>query len=163
MAKKISNTDRYDHTPSEIMEMLQNIDYLTEKYTALGDIQFDIVEQQATDGNYVVQIDREVEANLPDFVKKFKETNEMSQTENWTVDGDGWSCEMTIDASPAKITGKQKVTPVGEKQSDWTVEMDIKVGVPLVGGKVEKAIAEESMKQFGLEYQYNQQWLASNS
>ena len=163
MTKKISTTDRYQHTPAEIMAMLQNIDYLTEKYNALGDIQFDVVEQTAGDGSYVLTVDREVEANLPDFVKKFKETNAMSQTENWTADGDSWSATMTIDASPAKISGKQVIKPVGDGESDWTTELEIKVGVPLVGGKIEKAVAEESMKQFGLEYQFNQQWLASNS
>lgn len=163
MTKKISNTDRYQHTPAQIMAMLQNSDYLTEKYTALGDIQFDVVEQTATDGSYVLRIDREVEANLPDFVKKFKETNAMSQTESWAADGDSWSATMTIDASPAKMTGKQVIKPVGDGECDWTVEMEIKVGVPLVGKKIEKVIAEESMKQFGLEYQFNQQWLANNS
>ncbi len=104
-----------------------------------------------------------MEANLPDFVKKFKETNAMSQTESWAADGDSWSATMTIDASPAKMTGKQVIKPVGDGECDWTVEMEIKVGVPLVGKKIEKVIAEESMKQFGLEYQFNQQWLANNS
>jgi hypothetical protein len=159
VSQHISNTDRYSASPDQIMEMLQDPQYLTEKYQALGDISFDVVEQASSDTGLKITIQREAPA--PDSLKKFGSTSKMTQTEVWTRDGDGYKCDMKIEANPVHINGKMTVVPVGE-ESDWTADLDIKAGVPLVGGKIEKAVAEQSMQSMGLEKQFNDQWLSSH-
>lgn len=161
MSQQVSNTDRYPATPSQLMEMMQNPEYLAEKYAALGDRQTDVVEQTADGGGLRIKVERV--ATAPDALKKFGETSKMVQTENWRPDGDGYAADLKIESQGVAINGTLKIAAAGDAESDWTANLDIKSSIPLLGGKIEKAVAAASKDNMAVEYQFNKEWLASHS
>ena len=68
---------------------------------------------------------------------------------------------MTIEASPVTITVTNTIKPSGDG-SDWTSDFEIKAGVPLVGGKIEKMVMEETKTTLPKEKTFNDSWLSSH-
>jgi Protein of unknown function (DUF2505) len=164
VATKLSNTDHYNATPQQIMAMMQDSGYASAKYTELGDVKFEVKSHEPDDNGLNVTVDREVNANLPDMAKKvLGETNQMVQSEVWRADGDSFVGNMTIDSpgKPITITATNVIKPVGDG-SDWTVDFEIKASVPLIGGKIEKMVAEETKASLVKEFAFNQDWLANH-
>jgi hypothetical protein len=143
--------------------MLSDPEYATTKYTDLGDVAFTVKNHEPTDGGLNVTVDREVAANLPDMAKKvLGETTKMEQTEVWRADGDAFVGNMVMKSSaPVAITATNTIKPSGDG-ADWSVEFDIKASVPLIGGKIEKMVAEETKSNLAKEYAFNQNWLANH-
>lgn len=165
MSTKLSNTDRYPATPSQIMAMLQDADYAAAKYEALGDIKFEVLEHTPGDGSLTVKVEREVDANLPGAAKKvLGETNHMVQTETWSADGDGFDGNLGIDSpgKPLTITATETIAPVGDTESDWTVNFEFKASIPFIGGKIEKMVADETKTSLAKEFAFNKGWLADH-
>lgn len=164
MATKLSNTDHYNATPQQIMAMMQDPGYAGAKYTELGDVKFEVKSHEPDDNGLNVTVDREVNANLPDMAKKvLGEANQMVQSEVWRADGDSFVGNMTIDSpgKPITITATNVIKPAGDG-SDWTVDFEIKASVPLIGGKIEKMVAEETKASLVKEFAFNQDWLANH-
>ena len=57
------------------------------------------------------------------------------------------------------MTGTIRLTPAGAGTLE-VVELSIKVGIPLVGGKIEKLVAEMLGKALDKEHEVGQEWLA---
>lgn len=162
MSTKFSNTDHYDATPDQIMAMLSDAGYPDAKYKDLGDVSFTVSQHEASDNGLNVTVDRQVASNLPDLAKKaLGETTKMKQTEVWRKDGDSYVGNMTIEASPVTITVNNTIKPSGGG-SDWTSDFEIKAGVPLVGGKIEKMVMEETKTTLPKEKTFNDNWLSSH-
>ena len=99
MSQKFSNTDRYPATPAQIMAMLQDPQYLAEKYAALGDISCTVDEHSPSDGGVSSKVSREVESTLPDMAKKvLGQTTKLVQSEQWRAQGDGFARPVHEDA-----------------------------------------------------------------
>ncbi|MEI2718191.1 MAG: DUF2505 domain-containing protein [Candidatus Nanopelagicales bacterium] len=162
MATKFSNTDHYSATPAQIMAMLSDPDYAPGKYQDLGDVSFTVENHEPNDGGLNVTVDREVASNMPDLAKKvLGETTKMKQTEVWRADGDGYVGNMTIEASPVVIAVNNTIRPAGDG-SDWTSDFEVKASVPLVGGKIEKMVVEETKQSLVKELAFNESWLANH-
>lgn len=165
MSTKFSNTDRYSASPDQIMAMLQDAGYAPAKYAALGDIKSDVQTHEVTDGGVSFVVEREVPSSMPDLAKKILgQTNHMVQKENWRADGQGYAAEMRIESpgKPLGITGDMRIVPVGDGESDWTVNFEVKASVPLVGGKIEKMVEKETMETLPKEFAFNKEWLGSH-
>jgi uncharacterized protein YaiE (UPF0345 family) len=143
--------------------MLQDPQYLAQKYAALGDISFSVDEHSPSDGGVSSKVSREVASTLPEVAKKvLGQTTKLVQSEQWQVHGDGYAGNLTVESGPVHITGKQTIVPVGDAESDWTAEMEVKASIPMVGGKIEKAVAEETKGSLPKEMQFNVDWLNSH-
>jgi len=165
MTAKAGVTDPYPVSPEGVVEMLLNRDYVMAKYEALQDRQFEVLQLERTDDGHVFKVDREVDANLPDIAKKvLGDTNRLVQSEVWRKSGDGYVADVKIDSpgKPVAITGSFEVMPSGDGAATWTVDFTIKASVPLVGGKIEKIVAQEAQDNLGKEYTFNKQWLAEH-
>jgi Protein of unknown function (DUF2505) len=163
MAKKISNTDRYDATPEEVLDMMRDESYWPAKYAQLGASEFTLKEFTQDGDALHVQGRRVVPADLPSVAKKvIGDTNTVTQTEDWTPDGDGYVCDFAVAIAnvPGGVTGWMRIDPVGEGQSDWSLEYTIKVGIPLIGGKLEGVLKDETRTNLDEEFAFNAKWLA---
>jgi hypothetical protein len=62
-------------------------------------------------------------------------TNEVSHTEDWAADGDGYSADIAIEIKgvPVKISGTKSLQPEkGGCRVEW--KFDVTSGIPLLGG-----------------------------
>lgn len=163
MATKISNTDRYDATPGQLLDMMRDEAYWSAKYEDLGASEFTL-EEFADDGDTLrVKGRRVVPADLPSVAKKvIGDTNTVTQSEDWRPDGDGYVCDFAVEIAnvPGGMKGWMKIVPVGEAQSDWILEYSIKVSIPLIGGKLEGVMKDETRANLEKEFAFNSAWVA---
>lgn len=165
MAAKVTNTDRYPATPSQLMEMMRTRAYWSEKYEEFGARDLDFEEFDTRGDGVTIRTTRIVPNDVPGFAKKIVgDTTVVHQTEIWTADGDGYACdfEVNIDKVPGGMSGWMKLTPVGDGETDWSLRYDVKVNIPLVGGKLEGVMKGETEHDLEREFTFNSAWLAAH-
>lgn len=86
--------------------------------------------------NVKLKISRKEVANPPAAIRRLvPTTNEVSHTEDWGADGDGYRADIAIDIKgvPVKISGTKAVRPEkGGCSVEWN--FDVTSGIPLLGG-----------------------------
>lgn len=98
------------------------------------------------EGHTEVVIDQWQETSgMPGFAKKFvgEETN-IIQAESWSTPLMG-DIVVTIPGKPGDMRGTAVITEADGVTTE-TVDMTIKVGIPLVGGKIESLISDLLLK-----------------
>ncbi len=164
MSKKFTNTDPYDATIDQMWAMLSDQSYWQAKYESMGAQNIAITTFEAGDTELTVSTQRDVPADLPGFAKKvIGETNHVTQTEKYTRAGDAISAteEILVKNLPGGTTGTMKITPSGAGSS-WAADFDIKVSIPMVGGKLEGVMKGETAQNFKQEKAFNDQWLGNH-
>jgi hypothetical protein len=86
--------------------------------------------------NVKLKISRKEVANPPAAIKRLvPATNDVSHTEDWAEDGDGYSADIVteIKGVPVKIVGTKSLQPEkGGCSVEW--QFDVTSGIPLLGG-----------------------------
>ena len=96
---------------------------------------------------------------VPGYAKRFvgDEIN-IVQTEQWS-DIETGTVEITIPGKPGQMCGTIRLRESGGTTTE-TVDMDIRVSIPLVGGKIESLIADMLRKSLVAENGVGRQYLA---
>jgi hypothetical protein len=88
--------------------------------------------------NVKLKISRKEDANPPAAIRKLvPATTEVSHTEDWAADGDGYVAKIAIDIKgvPVRISGTKALQPAkGGCSVEWN--FDVTCGIPLLGGIV---------------------------
>jgi hypothetical protein len=101
---------------------------------------------------------------FPDFVRKFVgDTVHVVRVDTWgpaAADGgrDG-TIVVEIKGAPVRLAGTITLRPEGSATVQ-DVQSDLKASVPLVGGKIEKAVAPAIRGAVGKEEEVGARWLA---
>lgn len=94
------------------------------------------IKREGRAPNVKLRISRKEVANPPAAIKRLvPATNEVSHTEDWGADGDGYSADIVteIKGVPVKIVGTKALQPEkGGCSVEWT--FDVTSGIPLLGG-----------------------------
>jgi hypothetical protein len=164
MAKKFTNSDPYAASTDQLWAMLGSRDYWEQKYQTMGATEVEFQEFTPSADAVSLKTVRSVPADLPGFAKKIiGETNRVTQTENWRRAGDTLSCDIDIAVKnvPGGTTGTMQIKPTGAG-CQWDANFDIKVPLPIVGGKLEGLMVDETTANFKQEKVFNDSWLASH-
>ena len=155
------------HAPIDaVWAMFTNPDAHLAKFESMGHRDIELISSDLTDGTFKIEISRLIDVDLPGFARKvLKPTNKVTSRDEWRTNDDGtydgnWDLE-TVGA-PVKIHGTTSVRPNGG-ETEYVIEVTLKVGVPLVGGRIEnwsKGTMEEQLEQ---EFAAGDAWLASHS
>jgi hypothetical protein len=68
----------------------------------------------------------------------------------------------TISGVPAEIKSRGRLAPRGDG-AELVISAEVKVSIPLVGGKIEKVVAEQVTKLLAAEAEYTEKWLAERA
>jgi hypothetical protein len=94
------------------------------------------IKRDGRSPNVKLKISRNEVANPPAAIRKLvPSTNEVSHTEDWAADGDGYSADIAIEIKgvPVKISGTKSLQPEkGGCRVEW--KFDVTSGIPLLGG-----------------------------
>lgn len=143
---KITETWTYAATPDRVWAMITDPAFQERKCAASGALSFDVsVEQAAGDGATVVTSRRMPTDGLPSQFQKFvKDGLEVVETQTWEpAAGDGsrsGRADVQIKGTPVTMKGTLTMAPAGEGTT-LRLDADVKAGIPLVGGQIEKAVA----------------------
>jgi hypothetical protein len=160
--KKVSEELRYDGASLEqVHEMLADPAFREQVCENQRYVRHTV--QIERDGNgMTVTIDQVQEAKgIPGFAKKFvgDEIN-IVQTEDWTAPAKG-NIHITIPGKPGEMSGTALLTEDPDGTTE-TVNLTVKVNIPLVGGKIEGLIADLLSKALRTEHKVGVEWLAGH-
>jgi uncharacterized protein YndB with AHSA1/START domain len=139
--------------------------FLERKFTAAGAKDVEVSAEQTPNGGTTLVINRRVTLDLPGFAAKFiQPTNMFVQTENWepATDDGRRVCTYQVDVQgvPSHIAGTVTLSPEGG-QTRQDIEAEMKVSIPLVGGRLEKVAVENGTTLLRNEAEFTNRELAT--
>ncbi|HET7531041.1 MAG TPA: DUF2505 domain-containing protein [Mycobacteriales bacterium] len=158
-------THHLDGDVETVFGLMTDPEFLERKFAAGGakDVSADCTD--AAGGGREVVVRRHVTVDLPGFAKKFiQPTNSVVQIEQWApADETGRRvCTYRIDVHgvPSHIKGTVTLSPDGPGTRQ-DIEADVKVSIPLVGGKLEGLAVDSGEKLLAEEAEFTNGELAS--
>jgi uncharacterized protein YndB with AHSA1/START domain len=149
---------QYDAPPARVFEMLADPAFRQAACEAQEVISADVQLERDGDGFTLVIDQLQRTDDLPGFARTFAgESTQAIQRETWTS-ADGGSLEIEAPGKPTKMVGTIRLEPTGAGTTE-VVELEIKVKVPLIGGKLEKLMADKVQNGMDLEHQVGRVWL----
>ncbi len=113
----------------------------------------------------VVLKQRIPEDNLPSLVTKIRPGDlHIARTVVWSTSGDVISTGTfgaKVDGAPARVNGTQTLRAAAGG-SQVIFDGSVEVSIPFVGGKVEKAIAENVLQLIDAEREYTIEWISTH-
>ena len=157
--KKVSEELRYDGaTLQQVHEMLTDPAF-RQRVCENQQVTRHQVQVTGNDAGLTVQIDQvQAARGIPGFAKKIVgDEIRIVQTEDWTSSEKG-NLHIVIPGKPGEIHGTALLTqdPRGTTQ---TVNLTVRINVPLVGGKVEGVVADLLSRALRVEHEVGVDWL----
>jgi len=154
---KLRHELTYDATPDAVLAMLTDPAYWDKVAEATGAIS-SRASVTAEGGSTRVVVDQEQAVQgVPSFAKKF--VGESTRAIN-TMVWQGLSAAYEVDTpgKPTHMSGTATIAAQGAG-STLTYDLDVKAGVPLIGGKLEKLVVELTTAGFEKEQGVGTAWL----
>jgi hypothetical protein len=154
----------YDADVEVVYALISDPDYIERKYIALGGRDVSVERSDTSDGGCKVVTKRTVTIDLPGFASKVLTPSQSPvQTENWTAASSSGErvCNYTVEApgTPSRIQGTHRLTPTASG-CHHTIDIDAKVNIPLIGGKIEKFAADQGRADIEAQFAHTDAELA---
>lgn len=159
MSRRVRHELTYDAPLADVAAMLADPAFRKEVCDYQRVLRSDVSVEETADGTRV-RIDQVQAADgIPSFAAKFVgDEIHIVQTETWPSPEHG-DIEVTIPGKPGEMSGTATLAESGGTTTE-TVELTVKVGIPLVGGKIEGLIGDLLVKALKAENVVGREWLA---
>lgn len=149
----------YDASPAEVFAMLADPAFRQASCTAQDVVSAEVDLERDGDG-FSLTIDQEQRTDdLPSFARTFAgDTTRAIQREEW-ADATGGTMRIDTPGKPSEVRGTITLHADGARTVE-TVELELKVKVPLIGGKLEKLMAAKVAAGMDAEHAVGVRWLA---
>ena len=149
----------YDAPPADVFAMLSDPAFRERVCEAQHAVSHDVTIEAAGAGVNVTLETEQNTSGLPSIAKKIVgDTTRAILEETWK-DGSGASVSITAPGKPTNATGTVRLVEAGAGTTE-VVELDVKVKVPLIGGKLEKLMVDSIKEGYDIEQQVGRDWLA---
>ncbi|MES1927567.1 DUF2505 domain-containing protein [Salinisphaera sp. T31B1] len=142
---KFEETFDFTHDAGTILRMFTDESYYLDKYERLGGRAPKLLDSRQGDGEFEISVRHALDAtklSFPDILKKrIGDRILLTQTDHWTLEDRTGRIDIDIEKAPVDIAIDMRLQERGENASRLTLVFDIDAQVPLLGGKIEKAIA----------------------
>jgi hypothetical protein len=157
-AMKFRHEIVYDATAAEVFAMLADPRFRRRSADAMGVISADVAIEPAGEG-MVVRIDQvQPTAGVPSFAKRFAgEPTRAVQTEEWASARQA-TISIQTPGKPTSIVGTLTLHEADGVTTE-TMEAEIKVKVPLIGGRLESLMADLVASGMDREHDAGAAWL----
>ncbi len=152
----------YDAPPDAVFAMLSDPAFREKVCAAQEVVSHDLTLTPRGSG-FDLEMDQvQNTAGLPAIAKKIAgDTTEVTLKESW-ADATGGTLEILTPGKPTTASGTIRLTAAGTGTTE-TVELDIKVKVPLIGGKLESLMADNIKNGMDVEHTVGAAWLAEGN
>lgn len=135
----------YPLTPEQLLKAFTAPHFVVDKYTQQGASHIEVLaqSQEANDWKITVQRQVPVEIDVPAFARSLVPARiTLLQTDRWNLSTGRGSLTIDFVNMPVKIYCQMSLsaTPAGVQHR---LAFDLKVGVPLIGGKLEAILAQD--------------------
>ncbi|HEX6150609.1 DUF2505 domain-containing protein [Nocardioides sp.] len=159
MSKQIRHELSYDAPLPEVAAMLRDPAFRQQVCDYQRVLRSSVTIEPDGDGMRA-RVDRvQAARGIPSFAAKFVgDEIEIVQEERWSGQDRG-VIELTIPGKPGDMRGTVSLAEAGGTTTE-TVDLTVKVSIPLVGGKLEGLIADLIVKALEAENAVGREWLA---
>ena len=163
---KMQIDHHYDADVETVYALISNPDFIEHKYAAIGGRDVAVDRSDGDDGSVEVVTKRTVTVDLPGFAKKVLTPSQTTiQHETWApANGKGErSCTYFVEAhgAPSRIEGTHTLSAAPDGGTDHRIEIEIKVSIPLIGGKLEKFAGETGREDLAAQFAFTDEALAA--
>jgi hypothetical protein len=148
-------TFEYQHPLTAVFDKFIDPQFLYDRCIALGDIDVDC-SVESDDDNVSITLNRRVRSDAPSVLQKILGTEQkLDIVEVWQRDASGWrgTSETDIVGTPLSISATMSLQPATQG-CRFSMNYRCKAKVPLIGGKVEKAMAEKFEQELIRDHTY---------
>jgi hypothetical protein len=150
-----------------VYALLCDPDFCERKYADQGATEIHIERTDGAAGGHHLVTRRKVTVDLPGFAKRVMQpTNTVEHVEDWAAPAADGSrvCTYTIEVQgvPSRISGTVTLSPDGDGTRQ-DVAADVKVSIPIVGGRLEKFAVDSGTKVLAEEAEFTRAELARSS
>jgi hypothetical protein len=154
---KMRVTHHFDADVETVFALMSDPDFCMRKYADAGATDIQVDSDKREDGPTLVSR-RKVTIDLPGFAKKVMQpTNTVQQTDEWAPAADDGTrvCRYKVEVQgvPSRIDGTVTLTAEGGGTRQ-EVEAEVKVSIPLLGGKLEKFAVDNGIKALDHEAEF---------
>ncbi len=141
MTTRLTHDLTYDAPLADVVAMLGDQAFREEVCRAEGVLRHEVRIEGAGAGMHVVLDRVQGAGGIPSFASRFigDEIN-IVQEESWRT-AEHFDVTVTIPGKPGEMSGAATLSEAGGVTTE-SVAMDIRVRIPLVGGKIEKLLAD---------------------
>ncbi|MFZ1363208.1 MAG: DUF2505 domain-containing protein [Candidatus Nanopelagicales bacterium] len=148
MGTKFNGEFTFNADAETAFGLISDAAYQKEKNEKTGGSDVEATRTDLDNGGVQLVVTRTLPAEVPSFAKKLVgETIETTQTDTWDAANEDGSrngrTEIEFKGSPMSVTGTYKIANDGSG-SKMTMNFEAKASVPLIGGKIEKVVVEQT-------------------
>ncbi len=161
-AMKFRHELSYDADPDQVFAMLADPTF-REAVCAAQDVISADVDLTPREGGFSLRIDQlQKTDDLPGFARTFAgDSTQAIQIEEWD-DTRGATLVIEAPGKPSDVRGTISLDADGTGTRE-VVELEIRVKIPVVGGKLEKLLAEKVRQGMDTEHEVGVVWLAGEN
>jgi hypothetical protein len=149
----------YDAPPAAVFEMLADPAFREAACAAQNVISADVAIDRAGNGFSLVIDQLQRTTDLPAFARAFAgDSAQAIQREEW-ADTTGGTLSIEAPGKPTHVKGTITLRPEGSGTRE-IVELEVRMKVPLIGGRLEKLLAEKIAAGMDLEHGVGVDFLA---
>ena len=154
---KIKALHQYAKDVDTVFGLFHDPDFMKVKYEGIGARNVEVLECAGSEGRYTVKVKREVPADVPSLLKKFLNPwNTIVQSETWEGKAGGpYRCKLAVEIAgvPVGMGGEMELrSQDGGCIND--VRLEVKCGIPLIGGKLADFVGGDAEKATQAEYEF---------
>jgi len=142
-AMKFRHELTYDAPPDEVFAMLADPAFREKCCAQQGVISAEVTLEPAGDG-FTLTVDMvQPTDDLPAFARTFAgDSTRAIQREVW-ADATSGTLRIEAPGKPSEVKGTIALHPEGASATREVIELELKIKVPLIGGKLEKLLADK--------------------
>ena len=150
---KMKVTHHFDADVETVYALMSDPDFCMRKYADAGATDIQIDSDRRDDGPKLVSR-RKVTVDLPGFAKRVMQpTNTVVQTDEWSAAARSCRYSVEVQGVPSRIDGTVTLTEEGGGTRQ-EVQAEVKVSIPLLGGKLEKFAVDNGVKALDHEAEF---------
>lgn len=153
---RFSHENRYDASATDVFAMLMDPNFREKAAQAVGAFS----SHATVDGNRLEIHEEQPVSGVPGFAKKFVgDSNKVIHREEWDAPGKSGSITIETPGKPVSIKGRVTLSESGG-QTIHAYDLYVTATVPLIGGKLEKLVADLTKQGLDKEHAVGVAWLA---
>lgn len=141
---------RYPLSTTELFNHFSNPEFFERKYRDQGASNIRVLSAETVDNTSRITVSRDVpvEVDVPSFARSMvPATITLIQTDIWDMSNNKGRLEIEFKGMPVKVHCDMHIRDL-ESGAHQDLHFDIKVNVPLLGGKLEELLARDLKMKF---------------
>jgi hypothetical protein len=168
VAKTLTHVAEFPYDAEEVFRTGISREYIVAKGPALGHENVELLELEDGPDGGSARARYTVESDLPSWARKMLPArNTVTESHSWPGRGSdgGRAYAFTVNVAnvPVEIRGSVRLSPTSPTSCRSEARVEVKAGLPLVGGKLEDLVAGDLRRTMEGEEAFMQEWLAKRA